>query len=191
MRPELRREALLLGGLILAVLAWAVVFSMTHPVPRGTRERPRAEEVAAPDTTHEQARTVRLFFASPGGDSLVAEAREQASRPGLHERVEGLVRELARGPRAGGVPLLPAGTAVRHVYLDHRGLMTLDLTPAFRDRFRGGSTAEYLTVGSIVRTLFENVPEARRLRLVCGGETMTTLGGHIACDLPFDRSNLR
>jgi hypothetical protein len=151
------------------------------------RGPPSAGDAAARDTTHEQARTVRLYFASPGGDSLVGETREQASRPGLHERVENLVRELVRGSRAGGVPLLPSGTAVRHVYLDHRGLMTLDLTPAFRDRIHGGSTAEYLALGSLIRTVFANVPEARRLRLVCAGEPMETLAGHIACDLPFDR----
>ena len=45
--------------------------------------------------------------------------------------------------------------------------MTLDLTPAFRDRFRGGSTAEYLAIGSLARTLLANVPEARRVRLTC------------------------
>jgi hypothetical protein len=65
--------------------------------------------------------------------------------------------------------------------------MTLDLTPAFRDRFRGGATAEYLAVGSLTRTLFANVPEARRVRLVCGGEPIATLAGHVACDAPFDR----
>jgi hypothetical protein len=163
---------------------------MGRPGSRGAQGPPPADAPAARDTTHEQARTVWLFFASPGGDSLAGETREQVSRPGLHERVESLVRELVRGSRTGGVPLLPPGTAVRHVYLDHRGLMTLDLTPAFRDRFHGGSTAEYLAVGSLARTLFANVPEARRLRLVCAGEPMATLGGHIACDLPFNRSDL-
>lgn len=184
------KRGLILGGLIIAVLAWVVLYSLSRLGMQGAPERPTAEGPAARDTTHEQASTVWLYFASPGGDSLAGETREQASRPGLHERVESLVRELVLGSRAGGVPLLPSGTAVRHVYLDHRGLMTLDLTPAFRDRFRGGSTAEYLAVGSLVRTVFANVPEARRLRLVCAGEPMTTLGGHIDCALPFDRSDL-
>ena len=181
---------LILGGLVVAVLAWAIVHSMGRRGSGGAGAPSSADARAARESSHEEARAVRLYYGSPGGDSLAGETRELASRPGLHERVEILVRELVRGSRAGGIALLPPGTAVRHVYLDHRGLMTLDLTPAFHDRFRGGSTAEYLAVGSLARTLFANVPEARRLRLVCAGQPMATLGGHIACDLPFDRSDI-
>ena len=184
----MRRSGLIVVGLLVLVLACLIVYSVRRP---GSREaQPSSGGQGVRDTTHEQSRSVRLYFASPGGDSLAGETRELASRPGLHERVESLVRELARGSRSGGVGLLAPGTAVRHVYLDHRGLMTLDLTPAFRDRFHGGSTAEYLAISSLARTLFENVPEARRVRLVCAGEPIATLGGHIACDLPFDRSDL-
>ena len=46
-------------------------------------------------------------------------------------------------------------------------------------------------LGSLVRTLLANVPEARRVRLVCAGEPLATLGGHVACDRPFDGSDLR
>ena len=182
---------LIVGGLIVAVLAWVVAHPKRRPGSPSGPGWPRTGAPASRDTTHEEPLTVLLYFASPGGDSLAAEARDLASRPGLHERVENLMKELVRGSRHGGVPLLAPGTAVRHVYLDHRGLMTLDLTPAFRDRFRGGSTAEYLMVGSLVRTVLANVPEARRVRLVCAGEPLATLAGHVACDRPFDGSDLR
>jgi hypothetical protein len=184
----MRRRTLLVVGLAVAVLACSIIFSLRRP--GGREARAPDGTTAGRDTTRAAARTVRLYFASPGGDSLTGETRELASRPGLHERVEGLVRELARGSRSGGVGLLAPGTAVRHVYLDHRGLMTLDLTPAFRDRFRGGSTAEYLAVGSLTRTLFANLPEVSRVRLTCAGGPLQTLGGHIACDRPFDRPDL-
>ena len=180
------RRGVVVVALVIAVLAFALAGERRARTPgAGARAVPVVR-----DTTREEKREVVLFFASPGGDSLSGESREQVSRPGLHERVEGLVRELVRGSRAGGVALLPPGTAVRHVYLDHRGLMTLDLTPAFHDRFEGGSTAEYLAVRSLVRTLFANVPEAQRVRLVCGGERLVTLADHIACDRPFDRADL-
>ena len=183
------RRGLVVVALAVAVLAFVMLYSMRPPGSREAQGLVSTGELAVRDTSREEALTVRLYFASPGGDSLAGETRELASRPALHERVENLVRELARGSRSGGVVLLAPGTAVRHVYLDHRGLMTLDLTPAFRDRFHGGSTAEYLTVRSLARTLFANVPDAQRVRLVCGGAPLTTLGGHIACDLPFDRSD--
>jgi spore germination protein GerM len=187
-----RRRSLILGGLFIAVLAWAMTREGRRPAklegPGGLSLRARTP--SARDTTHAATLSVRLYFATPGGDSLAGEMRAIESRPALHERVESLIRELARGPRQGGVSLLPPGTAVRHVYIDHQGLLTLDLTPAFRD-FHGGSTAEYLSVGSVVRTLLANLPEARRVRLACGGEPLATLGGHVGCDRPFAAGDLR
>jgi hypothetical protein len=48
-------------------------------------------------------KTVRLYFAEPGGDSLVVETRELTQPPGAHAMAAVLVAELDRGPRAGGV----------------------------------------------------------------------------------------
>jgi len=181
----MRTRALWIVAATIPVLAWA----LAHP-HRGGEQVASGEggpgASAARDTGRAETVSLRLFYASPGGDSLIGETRATTIRTGLHGRVEGLVRELVRGARRGGVPLLPPGTAVRHVYLDHRGLMTLDLTPAIRDRFHGGSTAEYFAVASLVRTLLVNVPEARSVRLACAGEPLETLGGHFACDRPFD-----
>ena len=73
-----------------------------------------------------------------------------------------------------------------HVYLDDGGLLTLDLSRAFRQGFHGGSRAEEFAVGSLVRTIASNLPEVKQVRLVCGGAPLTTLGGHVALDRPLD-----
>jgi len=67
--------------------------------------------------------------------------------------------------------------------------MTLDLSRAFVQGFHGGSTAEYLAIASLVRTIADNVPEVKRLLLVCGGEPLSTLGGHLPLDRPIDVSD--
>jgi hypothetical protein len=64
--------------------------------------------------------------------------------------------------------------------------MTLDLSRAFQQGFRGGSTAEYLAIASLVRTVSANVPGVERILITCGGAPMSTLGGHIALDRPLD-----
>jgi hypothetical protein len=46
-------------------------------------------------------------------------------------------------------------------------------------------------VGSVVRTLLANLPEAQRVRLACGGQPLATLGGHVDCDRPFAAGDLR
>ena len=169
---------LLVGFLVVGALgwfAWHWMRSTETPSPR-----------VAADSVTAGVRAARLYFASPSGDSLVVEARELVESASLRERVAGLVAELDRGPRGAGTAALPAGTAALHVFLDDRGLLTLDLSRAFRQGFRGGSGAEYLAVASLVRTLGANLPEVKRVLIVCGGEPITTLGGHLPLDQPLD-----
>jgi len=172
----------LVVALILAVLAWVAW--------RWTERRHRtAERPAAADTASAGFRAVQLYFASPGGDSLVGEARELIEPATLHERVAALVRELDRGPARGGVAVLAAGTSVRFAYLDPSGLLTVDLSRSFAQGFHGGAGAEYLAVASLVRTLAANLSGVKRVLLVCGGEPLATLGGHMPLDRPLDSSD--
>ena len=173
------RRALIVGVAVavLAWLGWLVTRRLTAPT---------ASVPAPADSTGSGVKSVRLYFAAPNADSLVGESRELVEAGSLHERVTALVAELDRGPRGGGVAALPAGTAVLHVYLNDRGLMTLDLSGAFRRGFRGGSSAEYLAIASLLRTIGANEPDVRRVRLVCAGRPLSTLGGHLPLDQPLD-----
>jgi hypothetical protein len=176
------KRLLLVVALILAVLAWLVV--------RWTeRRRAPVAPPAVADTTSAGFRAVQLYFASPGGDSLMAEPRELIEPSTLRERVAALVRELDRGPARGGVAVLPAGTSVRFAYQDPDGLLTVDLSRSFVQGFRGGAGAEYLAVASLVRTLAANLPGVKRVLLVCGGEPLATLGGHVPLDRPINASD--
>lgn len=173
------RLAVAIVALLAAVLAWLGV-RFAH------RAAPERARVAAHDSTTAGFASVTLFFPAVSGDSLVAETRSVITQSDLRARVGELVTELARGATGPALALLPSGTAVLHAYLDDRGLLTLDLTPAFRDGFRGGSSAEYLDVTSLARTIAANVPEAHRLQLACGGEPLPTLGGHLSLAQPLD-----
>jgi spore germination protein GerM len=179
-RRGARAFGLVLGGLILAVLAWAA-----------WRWSVRSGEVtvvdpAASDTAGTGFRSARLWFVARSGDSLVSEPREIIEQTGLHERVAALLDELVRGPTGAGLTLLPAGTTLRHAYLDERGLLTLDLSGAFRSGFRGGAGAEELALATLLRTLGDNLPEVRRVTIVCEGTPLVSLGGHLPLDRPLD-----
>ncbi|HET9328183.1 MAG TPA: GerMN domain-containing protein [Candidatus Eisenbacteria bacterium] len=171
------------GLIVIAVLAW-----LAHSWTRRSGRAPRPEATVA-DSSAAGVKAMRLFFGAANGDSLVAESREMIEATGLHDRISGLVTELDRGPRARGVAVLPAGTSVLRVFLDDRGLMTLDLSGAFRQRFRGGASAEYLAVASLIRTIGANVPEARQVLIICAGRPVATLGGHLPLDRPLDVSD--
>ena len=172
----------LIGALVVAVLAF-VAWRVWH---RTRTLRPVAVTVA--DTTTAGVKAVRLYFGTPDGDGLAVETREVMDAPDVHARIATLVQQLERGPAHGGVAVLPPGTAVLHVYLDDRGLLTLDLSRAFVQDFHGGSTTEWLAVASIVRTLGDNVPEVKRIQLACNGVAIPTLGGHLALDRPLEVS---
>ncbi len=173
----------LVGLLAMAVLACLAWYGLGR---RATAPRPTAE---AADSSGAGVKAVRLFFGAANGDSLVSESREMIEPASLRDRVAALVAELDRGPRGHGVAVLPAGTSVLHVYLDDHGLMTLDLSGAFRRRFRGGSSAEYMAIASLMRTLGANLPEVKRVLLVCAGRPIGTLGGHLPLDRPLDISD--
>ena len=162
--------------LVAAALVW-----------RAWTARPVVElpELVTSDSTGVGLRAVTLWFGSAGGDSLVAEPREMPEQAGLHERVAAIVAALEQGPRAGGTRTLPEGTQLLHAYVDEAGLLTLDLSRPFRQGFHGGARAEEMTLGSLVRTLATNVPEARRIRIVCAGVAVPTLGGHFPLDQPL------
>jgi spore germination protein GerM len=175
-----RAIALVIALGLLAWAGWAFVIA-----PR------RASGPVAPaDSSGTGYRAVRLFFASPAGDRLVSESRELPESATLHERVGAIVGELDRGPTGPGVAALPPGTSLLHVYLDDEGLMTIDLSRAFQQGFRGGAGAEYLAISSLTRTLAANVPEVKRVLIVCGGEPLATLGGHLPLDRPLDVSEM-
>jgi spore germination protein GerM len=168
---------------VLGILAWVGWTFVIAP------HRAAAPATAA-DSSGTGYRAVRLFFASASGERLVSESRELPESATLHERVAALVGELDRGPTGPGVAALPPGTSLLHVYLDDEGLMTIDLSRAFQQGFRGGAGAEYLAVASLVRTLAANVPEVKRVLIVCGGEPIATLGGHLPLDRPLDVSEM-
>jgi spore germination protein GerM len=173
-----------IAALVIAVLAWAV-WRWTAP-PRVTD----TSGLVRADSASVGFKAARLYFAAPSGDSLVSETREMMEVQNLHERMAALIGELDRGPTAVGVAVVPAGTALLHVYLDDRGTMTLDLSRAFQQGFRGGSTAEALAIGSLARTVADNVPEVKRVLITCGGAPLATLGGHLALDRPIEISSL-
>jgi spore germination protein GerM len=175
-----RARWLVLGGLILAVLAWTA-WRLTHRADEAPAPNP-----AASDTAGTGFRSARLWFVARSGDSLVSEPREMIEQTGLHDRVAALLDELARGPKGPGLTLLPAGTSLRSAYLDERGLLTLDLSGAFRSGFHGGAGAEELTIASLLRTLGDNLPEVRQVQIVCNGAPLASLGGHLPLDRPLD-----
>ncbi len=177
----MNKRRLLIALAVLAALAVAGVAGW-----RLYRSREAVPVTSVVDSTQAGVRAMTLYFADESGDSLVAETREMLEAEDLHGRITTLVAALGQGPTRRGVAALPPGTTVLHAYLDDTGMLTLDLSRAFQQGFRGGTRAEELAVGSLVRTLGANVPEAHRVLVVCNGAPIASLAGHVPLDQPLD-----
>lgn len=178
------------------VFAWSVVFALTLAVltwfvwQRVNQPEAPMTIATAVDSTRAGLKAARLYFAAPTGDSLVSEQRDLVDSGNVRDRAAALVGALDRGPTGRGVAALPAGTSLLHAYFDDRGLLTVDLSGAFLQSFRGGSTSEYLAIASLVRTLGENLPSVQRVLITCVGSPVATLGGHLPLDRPIEVDQL-
>jgi len=173
--------------LLLALGAAGALFYWYFSAREAPEPPAPAGELALPRGT----RSVTLFFASVSGDSLVSEQRQVLESDRVTETVRTLVDELVRGPTAGGRPVFPGGVTARHVFLDESGDLYIDFSPELTRRFHGGSTAEYLLLASLVRTLSRELPTVEGVIITVNGQPVSTLGGHFSLEGPLATSEWR
>jgi spore germination protein GerM len=164
---------------VVAVLI-AVIWAL-RKLPEGERgERPAVQEVA------EETRSVTLYFASRDADGLVAETREIPVREGIGNEVKAVMTALISGPEDDdGVSAIPAGTMVHEVFwIEDTGTLFIDFNRGITTG--DGSTGEYYTITTIVRTIGANFPQAQLLQLLVEGYPVETLAGHYGVNKPID-----
>ncbi len=137
------------------------------------------------DSTAVGVRAASLYYGNEEGERWVVESREIVERDGLHAQASALLEALAEGPRGPGVATVPAATKLSHAYALEGGELVLDLSKDFVQGLAGGSRTEEVAVGSIVRTMAANLPNVRRVRIVCQGP-LVSAGGHVPLDRPLD-----
>jgi spore germination protein GerM len=130
----------------------------------------------------EKLREITLYFGNPESDGLkefknkIFESEQQINQ------VKQVLLLLLSGPEQNGMRVIPEGTVLRDVYFDATGTVYVDLTQEISLNSQGGSTAEYLTVYSILNTVFENFSWVRGVRILVDGKEAKTLSGHISLE---------
>ena len=92
-------------------------------------------------------------------------------------------------PPADLLSAVPAGTALRALYLLDGGEAYVDLTREFAAAHPGGSLNEALTVYTIVGVLTTNLPAIASVHLLVDGHEVDTLAGHIDLRRPIRPSS--
>lgn len=139
---------------------------------------PPAPVPATTLTEPKQLREVVLYFGSPDGSFLVAEARQLADCLTEADCLRGTVQALVDGPVTDLVAVLPSHAQVREVKASD-GTVTVDFSRELVSGHPGGSVSELLTVYSLADTLAENFPHLRQVRILVEGAPVETLKGHV------------
>lgn len=174
-----------LGRKILAVVVLLLIVIAGIYLVRWWKAGER-EEIPGIQQVSEETRSVTLYFAGRDAEGLVAETREIPVREGIVSEVKAVMAALLAGPEDGdAVSAIPAGTAILQVFwVEDTGTLYLDFNRGITTG--DGSTAEYYTITTIIRTLGANFPQAGRVQLLVEGYPVETLAGHYGVSKPID-----
>ncbi len=130
-------------------------------------------------------REVLLYFASPDGLILMAEARTIADCQIDEECLRDTIHELLAGPRSGLSPILPAQARLQGLSVE-ASVVTIDFSREFVSGHPGGTRSELLTTYGLVNTLTVNFPHLRQMQILVEGAPVDTLKGHVDLRQPIN-----
>ncbi len=98
----------------------------------------------------------------------------------LINEIKQVIQKLLELPKSKEyIKLIPEGTILKEAYLDSNNICYLDFSLEIKVNHKGGTRGEYLTIYSIVNTVFNNFPQIKGVRLLIDGKEEDTLAGHI------------
>jgi len=131
-----------------------------------------------------EKKVVTLFFSEEEGEYLVGEKREIPKRDRVEEEARETLAELIRGPQGAFIPTVPSRAKLLTLQIDAQGLAKVNFDQALSREHPGGSSAEMLTLYSIVNSLTLNFPQIKRVQILIDGKAVESIAGHISLKQP-------
>jgi spore germination protein GerM len=182
-----------------AAIAAVVVFALATAwllfvgLPRWYAER-RAQATAAAGAATPAAPpaavrkiTATLFYVADDGMALVPVQREVPFGETVAEQARAII-EAQLAPATPQVSAIPAGVALRDVFVTERGDAFVSLSADITAKHPGGSLHEVFTVYTIVNALTVNLPAITRVQILVEGKEVDTLAGHVDLRHPLAKS---
>lgn len=178
-----------LAGLGFAVLMLGV-WLVSSRLPRilTTPEGGTPAEDTAPAGTETRRIQAALFYVADDGTSLTPISREVVYGATPVEQARRILEAQIAPPPEGRLSAIPAGTALRSVYLTGTGDAYVDLGGAIVSGHTGGSLDEALTVYAIVNALAANLPGVSTVQILIEGQEVDSLVGHLDLRHPIGRA---
>jgi spore germination protein GerM len=132
-----------------------------------------------------EKREVLLFFSDSEGEYLVGEKRRILKKNDIKEEAREAIRELINGPKGKLIRTLPPRTKLLTFQINDAGLAKANFNQSLSKDHPGGSTAEMMTVYSIVNSLTLNFPQIKRVQILIEGKSIETIAGHLSLKQPI------
>jgi hypothetical protein len=181
----------------LAILSVAVVIGLISL--RGLHQR--IQNLSETQTSEEEARrellkpaistptdvlvNATIFWAS-GPDAIAPVNVELPLSADPLKRGRQVLDALIANPESASERTLPADVTVLGFYILPNGTAIADFSDALASETPSGILSEEIAVNSIARTLENNVPSLRRLKILIHGQEADTLAGHVDLTGFFD-----
>ncbi len=144
--------------------------------PRMTKGLIKSYQLYTPE---DEKKDVVLFLGNDGSEEFKMYKTNIYATHKLVNQIKQVLLLLTGEPPFGYISLLPEGTFLREAYLDANNILYVDFTEDITLNHKGGTTGEYLTVYSIINTVFYNFPWVRGMRILIDGKETDTIAGHI------------
>jgi hypothetical protein len=175
-----RSAAIAIAAVAVGVLG--VVLYITLPRWSG---RP-VTRAAAPTVPVEPGRKIkaRLFYVSEDGTRLTSVERDVPFAEGVGQAREIVAAQLAPVTEP-LVSAVPAGTALRTLFVTDGGRAYVDLSHDVISGHSGGTLDELLTIYTLVDALTVNLPAVVSVQVLVDGKEVPTLAGHVDLRQPL------
>ena len=174
-------------GLFLAYhLRREILESLEPLLKKGSEKRleRRAEKEPEKKTPTRERKVVTLYFSGEEGEYLIGEKREIVERGSAQEEAKEIIHELIKGPKGRLIRTLPPRTKLLSLRIDEKGVAEINFDQTLSRDHPGGSSAEMMTVYSIVNSLILNFPQIKGVQFFIEGERGRAITGHLALDRP-------
>jgi len=182
----------LLVMVVLVIIGYFIFNKFIVPVWERYKEKPIiTQEIPYQEEERKEAQVepieemveVNLYFSDSQAMYLLPEKRKIPKTSPLARQA---VFELIKGPNNSDFyPTIPEGTQVNEVYIVD-DIAYIDLSEEIFKNHSGGSSAELMTIYSIVNTLTE-IPPIKGVQILIKGNEMKSLAGHIDISMPLIR----
>ncbi|MBN2400215.1 MAG: GerMN domain-containing protein [Candidatus Aminicenantes bacterium] len=128
---------------------------------------------------------VKLYYLSESSVLLKPVYRE-IQVPEIREDLYKKFLSLLLAGDNGWITPIPAGVQLRAVfYLPQIKMLVVDFNDILLNEFPSGTTAELEFIYFIVNNICYNFKEIKKVKLLCGGNEIRTLAGHIEMEKAF------